>query len=166
MVNSLQYIYGCYGGTVSTKIIRIEYFRIICHAANSTPGLSWVVYDNQFRTLTGNDHDIYWGSNDMQLGVKLFCVSPSRLSEEYDIFEMDPEMVEHEKTQHATSIAKQVPTINSQTVGSHIDATSQVVGGSIPDAYAPKKQNPLRMQDLSSLDPSSINVSNFIPFSN
>ena len=28
----------------------IEYLRIICYAANSTTGLAWVVYDNQFRT--------------------------------------------------------------------------------------------------------------------
>ena len=76
---------------------------------------------------------------------------------------MDPEMVEHEGTQHATSITKQVPTVNSQTVGFHTDATSQVVGGSTLDTYAPKKLNPLTMQDLPSLDPSSINVSNFTP---
>ena len=76
---------------------------------------------------------------------------------------MDPEMVEHEGTQRATSITKQVPTVNDQTVGFHTDATSQVVGGSTPDTYAPKKLNPLRMQDLSSLDPSSINVSSFTP---
>ena len=64
----------------------IEYFRIIRYAANSTPGLAWVVYDNQFRIQAANDHDIYWGSIDMQLWVKFFCVSPSRLREEYDIF--------------------------------------------------------------------------------
>ena len=68
----------------------IEYFRIIGYAANSTPGLAWVVYDNQFRIQAANDHDIYWGSIDMQLWVKLFCVSPSRLREEYDIFEYGP----------------------------------------------------------------------------
>ena len=64
----------------------IEYFRIIRYAGNFTPGLAWVVYDHQFRTQAANDHDIYWGSIDMQLWVKLFCVSPSRLREEYDIF--------------------------------------------------------------------------------
>ena len=64
----------------------IEYFRIIRDAANSTPGLAWVVYDNQFRIQVANDHDIYWGSIDMELWVKLFCVSPSRLREECDIF--------------------------------------------------------------------------------
>ena len=37
----------------------IEYFRIIRYAANSTPGLAWVVYDHQFRTQAANDHDIY-----------------------------------------------------------------------------------------------------------
>ena len=68
----------------------IEYFRIIRYAANFTPGLAWVVYDNQFRTQAANDHHIYWGSIDMQLWVKLFCVSPSRLREEYDIFEYGP----------------------------------------------------------------------------
>ena len=68
----------------------IEYFRIIRYAANSTPGLAWVVHDHQFRTQAANDHDIYWGSIDMQLWVKLFCVSPSRLREEYDIFEYGP----------------------------------------------------------------------------
>ena len=76
---------------------------------------------------------------------------------------MDPEMVEHEGTQHATSITKQAPTVNDQTAGFHTDATSQVVGGSTLDTYAPKKLNPLTMQDLPSLDPSSINVYNFTP---
>ena len=76
---------------------------------------------------------------------------------------MDPEMVEYEGTQCTTSITKQVPTVNSQTAGFHTDATSQVVGGSTLDTYAPKKLNPLTMQDLPSLDPSSINVSNFTP---
>ena len=65
MVNSLQYVYDCYGGTVSTKIIKIEYFRIIRYAANSTPGLARVICDNQFRTQAANDHDTYWGSIDM-----------------------------------------------------------------------------------------------------
>ena len=67
MVNSLQYVYGCYGGTVPTKIITIEYFRIIHYTANSTPGLPWAVYDNQSRIQAASDHDIYWGSTDMQL---------------------------------------------------------------------------------------------------
>ena len=48
-------------------------------------------------------------------------------------------------------------------VGLHTDASSQVVGGSTPDIYAPKKLNPLRMKDLPSLDPNSVNVSNFTP---
>ena len=72
-------------------------------------------------------------------------------------------MVEHEETQRATSITKQVPTVNGQTAGFHTDTTSQAVGGSTLDTYASKKLNPLTMQDLSSLDPSSINVSSFTP---
>ena len=66
---------------------------------------------------------------------------------------LDPEMVEHQGTQCATRITKQVPTVNSQTAAFHTDATSQVVGGSTLDTYAPKKLNPLTMQDLPSLDP-------------
>ena len=77
---------------------------------------------------------------------------------------MDPEMVEHKGTQRAISITKQVPTANGQTAGFHTDATSQVVGRSTLDTYAPKKLNPLTMQDLPSLDPSSINVFNFNNF--
>ena len=72
-------------------------------------------------------------------------------------------MVEHEGMQCATSITKQLPPVNSQTVGFHTDATSQVVRGCTPDIYAAKKLNPLRMQDLPSLDANSIDTSNFTP---
>ena len=47
----------------------IEYFRIIRYAANSTPGLAWVVYDNQFRIQAANDHDIYWGNSGLNYSV-------------------------------------------------------------------------------------------------
>ena len=99
----------------------------------------------------------------MQLWVKLFYVSPSRLREEYNILNMDPEMVEHEGTQRATNITKLVPPANGQTVGFHTGATSQVVGGSTPDICTLRKLNPLRIQDLPSLDPNSSDISSFTP---
>ena len=76
---------------------------------------------------------------------------------------MDPEMVEHEGTQRATNITKLVPPANGQTVGFHTGATSQVVGGSTPDICALRKLNPLRIQDLPSLDPNSSDISSFTP---
>ena len=76
---------------------------------------------------------------------------------------MDPEMVEHEGTQRATNITKLVPPANGQTVGFHTGATSQVVGGSTPDICALRKLNPLRIQDLPSLDPNSSDISRFTP---
>ena len=60
----------------------IEYLRLIRYAASHSPGLGWVAYDHQFRTQAANNKDIYWGTMDMQLWVKIFCVSASRLREE------------------------------------------------------------------------------------
>ena len=69
----------------------IPYFMTIRYAANNTTGLAWVVYDNQFRTQAANNRNLNWGHIDMQLWVKIFCVAPSRLREEYSIFEHGPQ---------------------------------------------------------------------------
>ena len=50
----------------------IEYLRLIRYAASHSPGLGWVVCDHQFRTQAANNKDIYWGTMDMQLWVKIF----------------------------------------------------------------------------------------------
>ena len=69
----------------------IQYFMTIRYAANNTTGLAWVVYDNQFRTQAANNRNLNWGHIDMQLWVKILCVAPSRLREEYSIFEHGPQ---------------------------------------------------------------------------
>ena len=106
----------------------IEYFRTIRCAANSAPGLAWVVYDNQFHTQAANDHDIYWDSTDMQLWVKLLCVSPSCLRKEYDIFEHETRNGGARGDATCHQYNKAVLPVNGQTVGFHTGTTSQVVG--------------------------------------
>ena len=69
----------------------IQYLMTIRYAANNTTGLAWVVYDNQFRTQAANNRNLNWGHIDMQLWVKIFGVAPSRLREEYSIFEHGPQ---------------------------------------------------------------------------
>ena len=53
---------------------------------------------------------------------------------------MDPETVVHEGTQRATSITKQAPTVNGQTVGFHTDATTARLWGKHPGYLRPMPQ--------------------------
>ena len=65
-----------------------------------------------------------------------YCVSQSHLREEY-IFEHRPRNGGARGDATSTSITKQVPILNGQAVGSHTDATSQVVGGA-PQIFMPQ----------------------------
>ena len=89
--------FGYYMGIIIEKFPEraqelIQYFMTIHYAANNTTGHAWVVYDSQFPTQAADNRNLNWGHIDMQLWVKIFCVAPSCLREEYSICEHGPRL--------------------------------------------------------------------------